>query len=111
MRREEIMEYPYTGTVTRVIQGKGSKPDSEETLYEGVMDEHMATDEEGRSLQTSSYIVSMPLTNDKSGNCIVPRKGDKIQLTRYGETLKMTVDNAEPSQLGGISVYCTRNSW
>lgn len=111
MRREEIMEYPYTGTVTRVIQGKGSKPDTEETLYEGVMDEHMATDEEGRSLQTASYIVSMPLTKDKSGNWIVPKKGDKIQLTRYGETLKLTVDNAEPSQLGGISVYCTRNSW
>ena len=32
MRRDEIMEYPYTGTVTRVIQGKGSKPDTEETL-------------------------------------------------------------------------------
>ena len=111
MRRDEIMEYPYTGTVTRVIQGKGSNPDTEENLYEGAMDEHMVTDEEGRSLQTASYIVSMPLTKDKSWNWIVPKKGDKIQLTRYGETLKLTVDNAEPSQLGGISVYCTRNSW
>ena len=111
MRRDEIMEYPYTGTVTTVIQGKGSNPDTEETLYEGAMDEHMVTDEEGRSLQTASYIVSMPLTKDESGNWIVPKKGDKIQLTRYGETLKLTVDNAEPSQLGGISVYCTRNSW
>lgn len=111
MKRDEIMEYPYTGTITRVIQGKGSKPDTEEILYDGVMDEHMVTDEEGRSLQTASYIVSIPLTKDENNQWIVPRKGDTIQLSRYGETFKLTVDNADPSQLGGVSIYCSRNSW
>ena len=111
LERNEILEYPYTGTITRVIQGKGSSKDTEVILYEGVMDEHMVTDEEGRTLQTSSYIVSIPLTKDDEGLWIVPRKGDKISLTRYGETFKLTVDNAEPSQLGGVSIYASRNSW
>lgn len=111
MKRDEIMEYPYTGTITRVIQGKGSKPDTEEILYDGVMDEHMVTDEEGRSLQTASYVISIPLTKDENNQWIVPRKGDIIQLTRYGETFKLTVSNADPSQLGGVSIYCSRNSW
>ena len=111
MKRDEIMEYPYTGTITRVIQGKGSKPDTEEILYDGVMDEHMVTDEEGRSLQTASYVISIPLTKDENNQWIVPRKGDIIQLTRYGETFKLTVNNADPSQLGGVSIYCSRNSW
>ena len=109
--RDEILEYPYTGTIIRVIQGKGSKPDTEVFLYEGVMDEHMVTDEEGHTLQTSSYIISIPLTKNTDGEWIVPRKGDKITITRYGETFKLTVDNAEPSQLGGVSIYASRNSW
>lgn len=111
MEREEILEYPYQGTIMRVVQGKGSKPDTEVLLYEGVMDEHMVTDEEGRTLQTSSYIVSIPLRKDTEGQWIVPSNGDKITITRYGETIKMTVNNAEPSQLGGVSIYATRNSW
>jgi len=111
MEREEILEYPYTGTIMRVIQGKGSKQDSEVLLYEGVMDEHMVTDEEGKTLQTSSYIISIPLVKNTDNEWIVPRKGDKITITRYGETFKLTVDNAEPSQLGGVSIYASRNSW
>jgi hypothetical protein len=109
--REEILEYPYNGTITRTIAGKGMQPDTEITVYEGVMDEHMATDEEGRVMQTSSYIISIPLTQDEEGNWIVPRKGDKISLARYGETFNLTVDNADPSQLGGVSIYATRSSW
>lgn len=109
--RDEIQEYPYTGTITRVIAGKGMQKDTELVVYEGVMDEHMITAEEGRTLQTSSYIISTPLTKDEDGNWIVPRKGDKISLTRYGETFALTVDNADPSQLGGVSIYATRNSW
>lgn len=115
--RDEILEYPYTGTIKRVIQGKGSKPDTEELLYEGVMDEHMVTDEEGKTLQTSSYIISIPLTKTvpteegEEPEWIIPKKGDKISIIRYGETFKLTVDNAEPSQLGGVSIYATRNSW
>ena len=111
MIRDEILEYPYQGTITRLIEGHGDEDDTEVTLYEGVMDEHMTTDEEGRVMQTSSYIISIPLTKDDGGNWIVPRKGDKISLTRYGETFNLTVDNADPSQLGGVSIYATRSSW
>lgn len=111
MERSEILEYPYNGTINRVIQGKGSEEDTEVLLYEGVMDEHMMTPEEGRTLQTSDYIISIPLTKDAQGAWIVPRKGDKISITRYGETFSLTVNNAEPSQLGGVSIYASRNSW
>lgn len=111
MLRDEISEYPYTGTIKRVMQGAGDEPDTEVLLYEGVMDEHMVTDEEGRTLQTSSYIISIPLTKDENGKWIVPRKGDKIEVTRYDETFSLNVDNAEPSQLGGVSIYASRNSW
>lgn len=111
MIRDEILEYPYTGTITRVIAGKGMQKDQVLTIYEGVMDEHMLTDEEGRTMQTSSYIISIPLTKDEDDNWIVPRKGDKISITRYGETFTLTVDNADPSQIGGVSIYAARNSW
>ena len=111
MMRGEILEYPYTGIITRVIEGSGREPDVVITVYEGVMDEHMVTDEEGRTLQTSSYIVSIPLTQDADGTWRIPKKGDKISITRYGETFSLTVDNAEPSQLGGVSIYSSRNSW
>jgi len=112
MMYEEILEYPYYGTITRVIAGSGRNPDTEVLVYEGVMDEHMVTDEEGSTMQTSSYIISIPLTKDESNSSwIVPLKGDKISITRYGETFTLTVDNADPSQLGGVSIYASRNSW
>lgn len=109
--KDEILEYPYTGVITRVVEGHGDEDDAEVTVYEGVMDEHMVTDDEGRVLQTSSYIISMPLTKDSEGHYNIPRKGDTVSLSRYGETISFTVDNAEPSQLQGISVYCTRKDW
>ena len=111
MTSDFILEYTYTGTITRIIEGSGREPDVTLTVYEGMMDEHMVTDEEGRVMQTSSYIISIPLTKDDEGNWRVPRKGDKIEITRYGETFDLTVDNAEPSQLGGVSIYASRNSW
>ena len=111
MTRDEILEYPYQGTIKRIVQGNGDNPDTETRLYDGVMDEHLVTSEEGRTLQTSSYIVSIPLIKDENGNWIVPRKGDKIEITRFGETFSLTVDNSEPSQLGGVSIYASRNSW
>lgn len=111
MIKDGILEYPYTGTVTRIIKGKGMEKDTEQVIYDGVMDEHMATDENGNVMQTASYIISIPLTKDEDGDWIVPRKGDKISLTRYGETFSLTVDNADPSQLGGVSIYATRSSW
>lgn len=111
MVKDEILEYPYQGIVKRTIAGQGDDDDTTVEIYNGVMDETMQTDNEGRVLQTSSYVVSMPLTQDSDGNYIIPRKGDEIELVRYGETMFFKVDNAEPSQLEGISVYCTRNKW
>ena len=111
MTRDEILEYPYQGTITRLIEGHGDEDDKEVTLYKGVMDEHMVTDNEGRVLQTSSYIISIPLTKNDNDNYIVPKKGDKITLERYGETIQFVVDNSEPSQLMGISIYSTRKVW
>ena len=111
MIRDEILEYPYQGTIIRVIEGHGDEDDTEVTLYEGVMDEHMVTDDEGRVLQTSSYIISIPLTKDDNKNYIIPRSGDRISLVRYGESLRFIVENAEPSQIGGVSIYVTRKSW
>ena len=64
--KDEILEYPYEGTITRTIAGKGMQPDTVITVYEGVMDEHMVTDDEGRVLQTSSYIISIPLTQSST---------------------------------------------
>lgn len=111
MTRDEIVEYPYSGVITRTIEGHGDDDDQVVEIYNGVMDEHMVTDDEGRVLQTSSYIISIPLTKDDEGKHIIPRSGDEISLERYGETLRFTVDNAEPSQLMGVSVYCTRKDW
>lgn len=111
MMYDEILEYPYQGTITRVIVGSGRNKDTEVVVYEGVMDEHMVTEEEGHTMQTSSYIVSIPLTKDDNGAWIVPRKGDKISITRYGDTFTLTVDNADTSQIGGVSIYASRSSW
>lgn len=106
-----IKEYPYAGTITRTTSGKGMQTEVTTTIYEGVMDEHMTTDEEGKVMQTSSYVVSIPLIKDSNDKYIIPHKGDKITITRLGETYSLIVDNADPSQLGGVSIYATRNSW
>lgn len=111
MKRDEILEYPYCGTISRVIDGLGKEGDTEIVIYEGEMDEHMVTDEEGSTMQTASYIISIPLVKCEQGNWIVPRKGDKIRITRYGETFELRVDNADPSQLGGVSIYAVRTDW
>lgn len=111
MNRDEILEYPYSGTVVRVVSGKGLAGDTEYEIYSGVMDLHMQTPEEGVKFQTSLYIVSMPLTKNNNDEWIIPQKGDKVFIARYGKEIQLVVDNAEPSQLGGISVYSTRNIW
>lgn len=111
MTRNEILEYPYNGTISSVTKGSGMEPDTESLLYDGMMDCHMVTDEEGHTMQTSSYIISIPLKKDGAGHWIVPNKGDRISLTRYGQTLDFVVDNATPSQLGGVSIYATRQAW
>lgn len=109
IQRDEIQEFPYWGCIYRTFVCG----DDEETvkIYEGEMDETMVTDDEGRLLQTASYIVSIPLIVDDDGDYVIPIKGDIVELERYGQTMTFTVDNAEPSQLMGVSVYCTRNKW
>lgn len=113
MKRETILEYPYTGQIIRVVDGMGRNGDTETIIYDGVMDEHQVTDEEGSTMQTASYIISVPLQGcmvcGKATN--IPRKGDKVLLSRYGEEIELRVDNAEPSQLGGISIYASRTDW
>ena len=103
------MEYTYTGVITRTIEGDDE--DTTVTVYDGVMDETMMTDDEGRVLQTASYIISIPLVQDENGAYIIPIKGDDISLVRYGQKVEFTVDNAEPSQIGGVSIYATRKNW
>lgn len=108
---EQILEYPYVGQIYHVVQGHGDDDDTMTLIYDGEMDEHMVTDEIGRTMQTATYIISIPLIRDEQGAWIVPIKGDRIELTRYGETFKLVVDNSEPSQIGGVSIYCSRQSW
>ena len=60
MKTDRILEYPYCGTISRVIDGLGKDGDTEIVIYQGVMDEHMVTDEEGNTMQTASYIISIP---------------------------------------------------
>ena len=111
MIRDVIAEFPYTGTITRRFFTADGQELPPVIVYEGIMDEHMVTEEEGRTLQTSDYIISIPLTTDGSGNWVVPRKGDEISINRYGEEFTLTVDNSEASQIGGVSIYAARNTW
>lgn len=111
MIRDEIVEFPYRGVINRAIYGEGDEEDSVLRIYDGVMDETTQRDLDGRTLQTAPYVVSIPLVKDKNGNYIIPQKGDEVTVTRYGNTLQLTVDNAEPSQLRGVSIYCTRKKW
>lgn len=111
MIRDEIIEFPYNGVISRTIYGVGDEEDTTLEIYRGVMDETTQRDLDGRTLQTAPYVVSIPLTTNKQGNYIIPEKGDDVKVTRYGQTLELTVDNAEPSQLKGVSIYCTRKKW
>lgn len=111
MIRGEIEVYPYSGVITRIVEGSGMEEDSEVEVYRGEMDEHLRTPEEGSTLQTSSYVISIPRTQDENGVWRIPHKGDRIEMSRYGETLNFIVDNAEPSQLDGISIYATQQNW
>lgn len=111
MLREEIEEYPYSGVITRVIEGEGMSNDTTIEVYRGVMDEHLRIPEEGHTMQTSEYIISIPLTKNEKGAWCIPNSGDRIELMRYGYTYHYVVNNAEPSQLGGVSIYATQRSW
>lgn len=109
MTRDQISEYPYSGKIYSITEYGDS--DVEELIYEGEMDEHMDSSVEGNKLQTSSYVISIPLTKNDNDEWIVPQKGDKVVVYVYGNTLTLEVENAEPSQLGGVSIYAKRKSW
>lgn len=114
MKTSKILEYPYCGQIYHVVDGMGRESDTETLLYEGVMDEHQVTDEEGTTMQTASYIISVPWKDYCTccgGGVTLPKKGDRIVLLRYGEEFELRVDNAEPSQIGGISIYASRADW
>lgn len=107
--KDEISEFPYTGRIYRVTEGEGMADDTKTVIYEGAMDEHMVTKEEGETMQTASYIISIPLTKDDNDRYIIPLKGDIIEVEVYGFALTFVVDNSDPSQLGGVSIHATRN--
>ena len=111
--RNEILEFPFSGTITRKVTAKYASYDdpAPSIIYDGEMDIHTTTPEEGRVAQTSDHIVSIPLKKDVNGKYIIPRKGDFICVVRYGEEFEMVIDNVEPSQLGGISIYASRKAW
>ena len=87
MIRDEIIEYPYSGIITRIVEGSGREQDTTITVYDGAMDMHMVTDEEGRTLQTSSYIVSIPLIKDDE-----EKRRDAIA---YERLMQMAIDDAK----------------
>lgn len=111
MVRDEILEYPYQGKIYRLVVGQGDAEDTYTEIYNGVMDETIRTDDNGRALQTSSYVISIPLTKGSDNKYIIPIKGDEITLVRFDQEVSFVVDNAEPSQLGGVSIYATRKEW
>ena len=73
MMIDDIQEYPYKGTISRIIVGEGDDDDTTTMIYDGVMDETMQRDNEGKVLQTSAYVVSIPLTKDDSFSSILDR--------------------------------------
>lgn len=106
-------EFPYSGVITRTTTIEEDNGDVNVTtteIYNGVMDYSLNTANVGLSPQTADYVVSMPLTQDASGNYIMPRKGDKITISVYGDLLTFTVVNKIPSQVGGITVYVSSGS-
>ena len=105
MIRGEISEYPYHGTIKRVTAGTAITDDTETIIYDGVMDEHMVDDQKGNALQTSSYIISIPLVEP------LPQRGDVVTVETYGNAFSLEIDNVEPSQLGGVSIYASRQTW
>lgn len=111
--RNEILEFPFNGTITRKVTSSNACHDDPDPLviYDGEMDVHTTVAEQGRVAQTADFIVSIPLKKDANGNYIIPRKGDFISVVRYGEEFELAIDNVEPSQLGGVSIYASRTAW
>ena len=86
MIRDEILEYPYHGTITRIIPGEGREKDSQRIIYEGVMDEHMVEKE----------YAKLPDTIKKS-NCVC--RSDCHSCTGILPTLAGDCPRALPGKL------------
>ena len=109
-----VEEYPYTGTINRIVTTQADNGDIAETtkeIYSGEMDFSLQNDKNGIVAQTSSYIVSIPLILGSDNKYNIPHKDDIITVDNYGESINLKVDNAIPSQLGGITIYATRGDW
>ena len=109
----DYSEFPYSGVITRTTiteEANGDTSSATSEIYNGVMDYSLNTAVVGLSPQTADYIVSMPLTQDAGGKYIMPRKGDTVTLSAYGDFLSFTVVNKIPSQVGGITVYVSSGS-
>lgn len=109
-----IEEYPYIGTINRTITIQDDNGDITETtkeIYSGYMDFSLQNDKNGTIAQTSSYIVSIPLLLDDNNKYNLPHKDDMIAIDNYEESINLKVDNAIPSQLGGVTIYATRGDW
>ena len=108
-----VSEYPYIGVITRKESVEDENHEITETdveVYNGEIDYSLNTSEVGLVAQTSNYILSMPLTQDVSGNYILPKRGDKVSLNAYGETIELKVNDYIPSQVGGITIYATNGN-
>ena len=108
-----VNEFPFTGVITRKSYIEDENHEITETdveVYNGIMDYSLNTSEVGSVAQTSNYIISMPLTQDINGNYILPKRGDKISLNAFGNTIELTVNDYIPSQVGGITVYATNGN-
>ena len=109
-----IEEYPYTGTINRIITIQDDNGDITETtkeIYNGSMDFSLQSDKNGTVAQTSNYIVSIPLLLDYNNKYNLPHKDDLIVIDNYEESINLKIDNAIPSQLGGVTIYATRGDW
>ena len=109
-----IEEFPFSGIITRTIivqQENGDIDESVVEIYNGKIDVSLNTAEVGSIVQTSSYIVSMPLIKGEGDTYVLPKKDDKITVNMYGDIFTLTVNNYIPSQVGGLTIYSSRGDW
>ena len=64
MIRDVIAEFPYTGTITRRFFTADVQELPPVIVYEGIMDEHMVTEEEGRTLHPFLEAISKNINFD-----------------------------------------------
>lgn len=109
---DDLKEYPDYGTFTKVEGDGYNMPEKPTIVYQGECDIQMITPEIGQVGTRSNYVVIMPMPLDENGKLHNPiRKEMDFEGIRFGEKIGGKVLNAEPSQLGGITVYIERTIW